>query len=124
MLREVRADGAPAPVGPYSQAVVCGDLVFCSGQLGLDPATGAMAEGAVAQARQALANLQAVLQAAGSSLDRAIKVTVYMTDLAHFPEVNKAYADFFEPSFPARTAIQVAALPKGGEVEIDVIALR
>ncbi|HRR66700.1 MAG TPA: Rid family detoxifying hydrolase [Methanomassiliicoccales archaeon] len=123
-MREVRADGAPAPVGPYSQAVVCGDLVFCSGQLGLDPATGAMAEGAVAQARQALANLQAVLQAAGSSLDRAIKVTVYMTDLAHFPEVNKAYADFFEPSFPARTAIQVAALPKGGEVEIDVIALR
>jgi len=83
-----------------------------------------MAEGAVAQARQALANLQAILLAAGSSLDRAIKVTVYMTDLAHFPEVNKAYADFFEPSFPARTAIQVAALPKGGEVEIDVIALR
>ncbi len=123
-MREVRADGAPAPVGPYSQAVVCGDLVFCSGQLGLDPATGAMAEGAVAQARQALANLQAVLLAAGSSLDRAIKVTVYMTDLAHFPEVNKAYADFFEPPFPARTAIQVAALPKGGEVEIDVIALR
>ena len=123
-MREVRADGAPAPVGPYSQAVVCGDLVFCSGQLGLDPATGAMAEGAVAQARQALANLQAVLLAAGSSLDRAIKVTVYMTDLVHFPEVNMAYADFFEPPFPARTAIQVAALPKGGEVEIDVIALR
>ncbi|HOE53450.1 MAG TPA: Rid family detoxifying hydrolase [Methanomassiliicoccales archaeon] len=123
-MREVRADGAPAPVGPYSQAVVCGDLVFCSGQLGLDPATGAMAEGAVAQARQALANLQAVLQAAGSSLDRAIKVTVYMTDLSRFPEVNGAYADFFEPPFPARTAIQVAALPKGGEVEIDVIALR
>ena len=120
----MRADGAPAPVGPYSQAVVCGDLVFCSGQLGLDPATGAMAEGAVAQARQALANLQAVLQAAGSSLDRAIKVTVYMTDLSRFPEVNGAYADFFEPPFPARTAIQVAALPKGGEVEIDVIALR
>jgi len=123
-MREVRADGAPAPAGPYSQAVVCGDLVFCSGQLGLDPATGAMAEGAVAQARQALANLQAVLQAAGSSLDRAIKVTVYMTDLSRFPEVNGAYADFFEPPFPARTAIQVAALPKGGEVEIDVIALR
>jgi 2-iminobutanoate/2-iminopropanoate deaminase len=83
-----------------------------------------MAQGAAAQARQALANLQAVLQAAGSSLNRAIKVTVYMTDLAHFPEVNKAYADFFESPFPARTAIQVAALPKGGEVEIDVIALR
>lgn len=123
-MMEIRSDSAPAPIGPYSQAVVHGDLVFCSGQLGLVPSTGMLAEGAVEQARQALLNLDSVLQAAGSSLHRALKVTVYLTDLSCFPEMNKVYAEFFVPLYPARTAVQVSALPKGAAVEIDVIALR
>lgn len=123
-MREVRAADAPSPIGPYSQAVVHGDLVFCSGQLGLDPATGALVDGAAAQARQALKNLESVLRGAKSSLHRALKVTVYLTDLSCFADVNKVYAEFFVPPFPARTAVQVSALPKGAAVEIDVIAMR
>ncbi len=123
-MREVRVDNAPAPIGPYSQAVVQGDLVFCSGQLGLDPATGKLSEDAVEQARQALVNLESVLRGMGSSLHRALKVTVYLTDLSRFPEINQVYAGFFAPPYPARTAVQVSALPKGAAVEIDVIALR
>ncbi len=123
-MKEVRVDGAPSPIGPYSQAIVQGELVFCSGQLGLDPKTGMLAEGAVEQARQALMNLEYVLRGAGSSLHRALKVTVYLTDLSCFADMNKVYAEFFVSPFPARTAIQVAALPKGAAVEIDVIAVR
>lgn len=123
-MKEVRVGDAPAPIGPYSQAVVHGDLVFCSGQLGLDPATGKLAEGAVKQARQALVNLESVLRGAGSSLHRALRVTVYLIDLSLFPEINEVYAEFFVPPFPARTAVQVSALPKGAAVEIDVIAAR
>jgi len=123
-VKEVRVGDAPAPIGPYSQAVVHGDLVFCSGQLGLDPATGKLAEGAVKQARQALVNLESVLRGAGSSLHRALWVTVYLTDLSLFLEINEVYAEFFVPPFPARTAVQVSALPKGAAVEIDVIAAR
>lgn len=123
-MREVRVENAPAPIGPYSQAVVQGDLVFCSGQLGLDPATGKLPEDALEQARQALVNLESVLRGAGSSLHRALKVTVYLTDLSRFPEVNQVYAGFFVPPYPARTAVQVSALPKGAAVEIDVIAMR
>lgn len=123
-MKEVRAADAPSAIGPYSQAVAHGDLVFCSGQLGLDPATGKLVEGAVEQARQALSNLERVLRGAGSSLHRALKVTVYLTDLSCFAEMNKVYAEFFVPPFPARTAVQVSALPKGAAVEIDVIAIR
>ncbi|MHC1680474.1 MAG: RidA family protein [Methanomassiliicoccales archaeon] len=123
-MKEIRVDDAPSPIGPYSQAVVHGDLVFCSGQLGLDPVTGALADGAVEQARQALKNLEAVLEGAGSSLHQALKVTVYLTDLSCFSEMNKVYALFFVPPYPARTAIQVSALPKGAAVEIDVVAAR
>ncbi|MHC1709649.1 MAG: RidA family protein [Methanomassiliicoccales archaeon] len=123
-MKEVRVDDAPSPIGPYSQAIVHGDLVFCSGQLGLDPATGVLADGAVEQARQALENLEAVLRGAGSSLHKALKVTVYLTDLSCFSEMNKVYAQFFVPPYPARTAIQVSALPKGAAVEIDVVATR
>lgn len=123
-MREVRVADAPSPIGPYSQAVVQGDLVFCSGQLGLDPATGALVDGAAAQARQALKNLESVLRGAESSLHRALKVTVYLTDLSCFADINKVYAEFFVQPFPARTAVQVSALPKGAAVEIDVIAIR
>ncbi|MBI0582238.1 MAG: RidA family protein [Methanomassiliicoccales archaeon] len=123
-MKEVRVDDAPSPIGPYSQAVVHGDLVFCSGQLGLDPVKGVLVEGAVEQARQALVNLEAVLGGAESSLHDALKVTVYLTDLSVFSEINKVYAEFFVRPFPARTAVQVSALPKGASVEIDVIARR
>ncbi len=123
-MKEVRVDDAPSPIGPYSQAIVHGDLVFCSGQLGLDPATGVLAVGAVEQSRQALKNLEAVLKGAGSSLQKALKVTVYLTDLSCFSDMNEVYAQFFVPPYPARTAIQVSALPKGAAVEIDVVAAR
>ncbi|HIH76452.1 MAG TPA: RidA family protein [Methanomassiliicoccales archaeon] len=123
-MKEVRVADAPSPIGPYSQAIVHGDMVFCSGQLGLDPTTGVLVDGAVEQARQALKNLEAVLNGAGSSLHRALKVTMYLTDLSCFSEMNKVYAEFFVPPYPARTAVQVSALPKGAAVEIDVIAIR
>ena len=123
-MKEVRVAEAPSPIGPYSQAVLHGDLLFCSGQLGLDPATGKLAEGAMEQARQALSNLEGVLRGAGSSLHRALRVTVYLIDLSCFAEMNKAYEEFFVQPYPARTVVQVSALPKGAAVEIDVIALR
>lgn len=121
----ISTDKAPAAVGPYSQGIRAGDFVFTAGQLGLDPATGKLVEGGViAQARQALSNLQAVLQTAGSSLDRAVKITVFLTDINDFKAVNDVYGQFFTSEPPARSAVQVAALPLGGLVEIEAIALR
>jgi 2-iminobutanoate/2-iminopropanoate deaminase len=124
--REVVAtDRAPAAVGPYSQGIRAGDLVFTAGQLGMDPATGQLVEGGVeAQARQALTNLKGVLEAAGSGLERVVKVTVFMQDMNDFKAVNGVYAQFFTQDPPARSAVQVAALPLGGLVEIEAIALR
>jgi 2-iminobutanoate/2-iminopropanoate deaminase len=114
---------APAAVGPYSQAVRCGDFVYTAGQLGMDPATGKLVEGGVqAQARQALTNLQAVLQAAGTSLSNAVKTTVFLQDMGDFKAMNEVYAQFFPAAPPARSAVQVAALPLGGQVEIEVVA--
>jgi 2-iminobutanoate/2-iminopropanoate deaminase len=119
----VRAQGAPAAIGPYSHAVRSDGLLFCSGQIPLDPATGEIVgETAPEQARRCLENLQAVCAAAGTSLDRAVRLTVYMTDLAEFAPVNEVYGSFFagdEP--PARVAIGVAALPRGAQVEIDAV---
>ena len=124
-MREVRTDAAPAPVGPYSQAVIHGGVVYCSGQIPLDPATGEMIEGDIeAQTRQVFANLRAVLEAAGSSLDRVVRASVYLADLSLFPRVNAVYAEHFSAApQPARSTIQAAALPLGAQVEIDVIAL-
>jgi 2-iminobutanoate/2-iminopropanoate deaminase len=122
-ILEVRSEAAPAPVGPYSQAVIHGGLVYASGQIPLDPASGELVRGEIEdQAHQVLANLSAVLDAAGSSLQRVLKTTVYLTDLSLFPRVNAVYAEHFdaEPS-PARATVQVAALPLGAEVEIDAI---
>jgi len=117
------SDSAPAAVGPYSHAASAAGLVFASGQLGLDPATGTLVAGGVeGQARQALENLRAVAEAAGSSLERAVKVNVYLTDMADFQAVNAIYSEFFsgdEP--PARAAVAVKALPLGGLVEVDAI---
>ena len=121
MSREIIHTGqAPAAVGPYSQAVRHGDLVFLSGQVGLDPATGALVEGGVeAQARQVFRNLQAVCEAAGGSLDDLVKVTIYLTDMANFAAVNQIMANAFSEPYPARATISVSGLPLGAEVEVE-----
>ena len=122
--REVRTKDAPAPVGPYSQAVAYGGMVYVSGQIPLDPASGELAAQDIeGQTRQVLANLRAVLEAAGSSLDAVLRTTIYLVDLVHFPQVNAIYAEHFssEPA-PARATVQVAALPLGVQIEIDAIA--
>lgn len=114
---------APAAIGPYSQAIKAGKFLFASGQLGLDPASGNLAEGIEAQTRQALANLQAVLAEAGSSVENVVKTTIFLADLGHFATVNSLYAQVFQQEPPARSTVQVAALPKGALVEIEFIAL-
>lgn len=122
---EVRTRAAPAPLGPYSQAVVHAGLIFVSGQIPLDPVSGELVEGGIeAQARRAFANLEAVLEAAGSSLDDALRVGIYLTDLTLFPRVNEIYAGLFsrDPR-PARTTVGIAALPKGALLEVDAIAV-
>ena len=116
---------APQPIGPYSVAIQTGNLVFTSGQLGLEPDSGNLAPGGVeAETRQALTNLQHVLEAAGSGLDRAVKTTVFLKEMADFQKMNAIYAEFFRENPPARSTVQVAALPKGGAVEIEVIAIQ
>ncbi len=125
-LEAVVTAAAPAPVGPYNQAVKAGGLLFCSGQIALDPATGEMVgSGDVeAETRQVLANLQAVLAAAGSSPQQVVRTTVFLADLADFAKVNALYAEVFGAGVsPARACVQVAALPKGGRVEIDCMAV-
>ena len=118
----INADDAPAAVGPYSHAVRSGDLLFCSGQIALDPASGELVGRTPAeQATQCLHNLERVCAAAGGRLQDALRLTVLMTDLSAFAEVNEAYAAFFESDPPARVAYGVVALPKGGQVEIDAI---
>jgi 2-iminobutanoate/2-iminopropanoate deaminase len=124
-VKEARSDAAPAPVGPYSQAVEHDGWIFASGQIPLDPASGELVGGEIEdQARQVLANLRAVLEAAGASLDDVVRTTIYLIDLGHFPRVNAVYAEHFtaEPR-PARATVQVAALPLGAAVEIDAIAV-
>ncbi len=124
MQRQViYSTNAPAAIGPYSQAIRAGQFVFASGQLGIDPQTGKLQEGVEAQARQALANVQALLAAAGSSTDHVVKSTIFLTDLADFARVNTLYSEVFQHEPPARSTVQVAALPLGALVEIEVIAL-
>jgi len=119
----VLTPNAPAPVGPYSQAIRTGNLVFAAGQIPLDPATGTIPEGITGQTRQALHNLAAVLEAAGTSLANVVKTTVYMKDLGEFAAMNQVYAEFFTHKPPARAAVQVARLPKDALVEIEAIAV-
>lgn len=121
---EVRTDAAPAPVGPYSQAVIHGDTVYVSGQIPLDPVSGRPVEGEIeAQAEQVFANLRAVLEAAGSSLDGVLRAGIYLTDLSLFPRVNEVYARQFKSRpLPARSTLGVAALPLGVGIEIDAVA--
>ena len=121
-MRSVTTDKAPAAVGPYSQAVVSGAFVFASGQIPVNPETGDIPEDIVDQARQALTNLKNVLEASGSGMDKAVRVTVYITDISAFADVNKVYAEFFKEPYPARSAVAVKTLPKGALVEIEVVA--
>lgn len=123
MAKEIiQTDQAPKALGPYSQAVKVNGLIFTSGQLGINPATGELAEDAVNQAEQAFRNLAAVLEEAGSGLDKIIKATVFFKDLNQFAAVNEVYATHFSSDFPARSAFQVAKLPLDAEIEIEVIA--
>ncbi len=125
MRNVVTAENAPKAIGPYSVAIQTEGLVFCSGQLGLDPVSGEFVAAEVeAQTRQALTNLKNVLEAAGSSLQNVVKTTVFLKDMADFPKMNAVYGEFFSTNPPARSAIAVAGLPKGGLVEIEAIALR
>ena len=118
----IHSDKAPAAIGPYSQAVRAGDLVFLSGQIPLDPATGELVGGDFeARARRVFENMKAVAEAAGGSLDQAVKVTIFLTDLDRFAAVNGVMAEFFNEPYPARAAVGVAALPKGADVEAEAV---
>jgi 2-iminobutanoate/2-iminopropanoate deaminase len=115
----------PKPIGPYSQAIEAGGFIFCSGQIPLDPQTGRIIEGSIhAQIERILTNLKAVLEAAGSSLEQTVKMTVYLTDLADFESLNQVLGKHFPQEPPARAVVQVSALPKNATVEIDIIALK
>jgi len=120
----IQTDQAPKAMGPYSQAIRAGDFIFCAGQVGLDPATGNIAEGGVeGQTRRALQNLQSVLQAGGTSLDRAVKTTVFLADINDFQKMNAVYGEFFPSNPPARSTVQVARLPRDAAVEIELVAI-
>ncbi|MDR1043970.1 MAG: RidA family protein [Candidatus Adiutrix sp.] len=122
MKEIVSTDKAPAAIGPYSQGIKSGGLVYVSGQLPLDPASGKMPEATSDQARQSLTNVKSILEAAGSSLDQVVRVGIFMTDLADFKAVNEVYAAFFTGACPARATVQVAALPMGAKIEIEAVA--
>lgn len=123
MSKTVHSDGAPAAIGPYSQAVRSGGLLFCSGQIPLDPKTGKMVEGGIEpQTERVLENLSAVLAAGGSAPGKVVKTTVYLTDLGDFPAMNRVYGKYFPVDPPARATVQVAKLPVGALVEIDAVA--
>lgn len=120
----IQTDQAPAAIGPYSQAVKAGDLVFVSGQIPLNPATGEMVAGDIRdQTRQCLMNIQAVLEAAGSGLEKIVKTTVFIARMEDFPLVNESYGKFFPDAPPARACVEVSALPKGAQVEVEAIAV-
>ncbi|MBR3545956.1 MAG: RidA family protein [Bacteroidaceae bacterium] len=124
-MKAIHTDKAPAAIGPYSQAIEVNGFVFASGQIPIDPATGAFVEGGIQeQTRQALTNAQQILQTAGTDLNHVIKTTVFLSDIANFGPMNEVYAQFFTEPFPARSAVAVKDLPKGALVEIEVIAVK
>ena len=124
MKEEVKTTGAPAAIGPYSQAIVANGVVFVSGQIPLDPETGEPVTGGIEeQTRRVLANLRAVLEGAGSSMDRVVKCTVYLDDMNDFPGMNTVYGEAFQAPYPARAAVEVSRLPKDVKVEIEAIAV-
>ena len=123
MKEAVNSESAPSPIGPYSQGIDVG-TVYCSGQIGLDPSSGKLVEGIVAQTNRALSNLDAVLRAAGLGLNDVVKTTVYLVDLGEFSQMNEEYGKHFVAPFPARSTVQAAALPRGARVEIDAVAVK
>lgn len=124
MRKVIATSEAPAAVGPYSQAIAVGNTLYCAGQIPLDPATGDLvAEGVAAQTTRVLENVGGVLRANGMDYKHVVKATVFMTNLAHFSEMNAVYEKFFSAPYPARSTIQVAGLPRGAQVEIEVIAV-
>ena len=123
MKTVISTPNAPGAIGPYSQAVKVGSLLFLSGQLGIDPKTGEITGDVAAQTKQALTNAKAILEAAGSTMDKVVKTTVFLSDIGNFAAMNEVYGTFFTAgSYPARSAFEVAALPKGGLVEIELVA--
>lgn len=123
MIEKINTDKAPAAIGPYSQAISNGDLIYTSGQLPIDPATGEFPEGGIVeQTRQSLENLKNILEACGSDLSKVLKTTVYLSDIADFAAMNGVYAEFFKEPYPARSAFAVKQLPKGALVEIECVA--
>ncbi|HDJ97343.1 MAG: deaminase [Thermoprotei archaeon] len=121
----VFTEKAPRPIGPYSQAVVAGGFIFGSGQIPIDPATGEIVEGDIeVQTQRVLENIKAVLEAAGSSLEKVVFVTVFLSDLSDYPRFNEVYAEYFGGSPPARTTVEVSRLPKGVKLEVNFIALK
>ena len=124
MNKTISAANAPAAVGPYCHAKLAGNTLYCAGQLGLVPATGELAQGVEAQARQALDNLGAVLQAAGMDYADVVKTTVFLADISDFAAINAIYAEYFQSEPPARSCVQAGALPKGGLFEIEAVAVK
>lgn len=120
----IHTNNAPNPIGPYSQAIKVGNLLFTAGQLGLDPQNNNLVNGGIeAETHQALINIKHILEEAGSSLNNVVKTTVYLRDMNDFPVMNKIYAEYFTKEFPARTTVQAAALPKNAAIEIEAIAV-
>lgn len=123
MKTVISTPNAPGAIGPYSQAIKVGELLFLSGQLGIDPKTGEITGDVAAQTKQALTNAKAILEAAGSTMDKVVKTTVFLSDIGNFAAMNEVYGTFFTAgSYPARSAFEVAALPKGALVEIELVA--
>jgi 2-iminobutanoate/2-iminopropanoate deaminase len=122
MKKEIRTDKAPLPIGPYSQAVKSGNLIFLAGQIGIDPRTGELIKGTEAQTRQVMENIKAVLEEAGATMDDVVRCDIHLVDLSEFKLVNEIYAGYFQAPYPARVTVASAALPKGARVEIAAIA--
>jgi 2-iminobutanoate/2-iminopropanoate deaminase len=124
-IKKINTENAPAAIGPYSQAISAGEIIFVSGQLGINPQTGKLAEGGIAaETKQALENVKAVLSAAGSNLSNVVKADVYLADMSEFSKMNEVYATYFSEPYPARATVAVKSLPKDGRVEISVIAVK
>ena len=124
-IKTIKSENAPAPIGPYSQAVESSGFIFTSGQISIDPKTNELIEGSVAeQAKLVFENLKAVLQAAGSGLDKVVKTTIFLQNMSDFAAVNEIYAQYFNVSLPARSTVEVSSLPKNVLVEVDCIAIK
>ena len=124
-MNKISTDNAPAAIGPYSQAIEHGGMIYVSGQLPIDPATGKFAEGGTKElTRQSMNNISAILEAAGSGMNKVVKTTIFVQDLGEFGAINEAYAEFFGETAPARACVQAAALPKGAQLEIEAIAYK